>query len=116
MTYYTYSTETGKLLSWYRNRDDIIDTDGISVMDCPDETPNMNQKIVNGSLVVDYEKVRADLEKQAKLERHLLLAETDWWAVGDRTMTQEERDYRQALRDITSQAGFPTDITWPTKP
>ena len=24
--------------------------------------------------------------------------------------------YRQALRDITDQAGFPTDITWPTKP
>jgi len=24
--------------------------------------------------------------------------------------------YRQALRDITDQSGFPTDITWPTKP
>ena len=25
-------------------------------------------------------------------------------------------DYRKALLDITDQAGFPTDITWPTKP
>lgn len=34
----------------------------------------------------------------------------------DRTMTAEQAAYRQALRDITNQPGFPTDITWPTKP
>ena len=49
-------------------------------------------------------------------ERNALLAETDWWAVSDRTMTQAETDYRQALRDVPQQEGFPTDITWPTKP
>lgn len=48
--------------------------------------------------------------------RNALLAETDWWAVTDRTMTQDETDYRQALRDIPQQDGFPFDITWPTKP
>lgn len=45
-----------------------------------------------------------------------LLAETDWWAVADRTMTQAEKDYRQALRDVPQQDGFPVNITWPTKP
>ena len=45
-----------------------------------------------------------------------LLTETDVWALSDRTMSAEQTAYRQALRDITSQAGFPTDITWPTKP
>ena len=49
-------------------------------------------------------------------ERDSLLAETDTWALSDRTMTAEQTAYRQALRDITDQAGFPTDITWPTKP
>lgn len=49
-------------------------------------------------------------------ERNALLAETDWWAVSDRTMTQAEIDYRQALRDVPAQAGFPENITWPTKP
>ena len=49
-------------------------------------------------------------------QRDRLLASTDWWAVADRTMTQAERDYRQALRDITSQEGFPQSITWPTEP
>ena len=48
--------------------------------------------------------------------RNTLLAETDWWATSDRTMTAEQTAYRQALRDITDQAGFPTEITWPTKP
>jgi len=49
-------------------------------------------------------------------KRDNLLAETDWWAVSDRTMTQAEIDYRQALRDVPAQAGFPDNVTWPTKP
>lgn len=52
----------------------------------------------------------------ARQQRNTLLAETDWWAVADRTMTQAEIDYRQALRDVPAQAGFPENVTWPTKP
>ena len=51
-----------------------------------------------------------------RLDRDQMLAETDWWALSDRTMSAEQTAYRQALRDITAQSGFPTDITWPTKP
>ena len=51
-----------------------------------------------------------------RVKRNELLAETDWWAVADRTMTQAETDYRQALRDVPEQAGFPENVTWPTKP
>jgi hypothetical protein len=51
-----------------------------------------------------------------RLARDALLAATDVWALSDRTMSAEQTAYRQALRDITAQAGFPTDITWPTKP
>ena len=53
---------------------------------------------------------------QARSERDRLITETDWWATSDRTMTAEQTAYRQALRDVPDQAGFPTDITWPTKP
>lgn len=49
-------------------------------------------------------------------QRDALLAQTDWWVLPDRTATQAQLDYRQALRDITAQAGFPNDVTWPTKP
>ena len=55
-------------------------------------------------------------ESQIRQERDQLIATTDWWATSDRTMTAEQTAYRQALRDITDQAGFPADITWPTKP
>jgi len=49
-------------------------------------------------------------------ERNKRLAETDWWAVSDRTMTSEQTTYRQALRDITDSATSLDDVTWPTKP
>ena len=55
-------------------------------------------------------------EGEVRSERDGLIASTDVWALSDRTMTSEQTAYRQALRDITGQAGFPTDITWPTKP
>mgnify|MGYP002640852440 CR=1 FL=1 len=55
-------------------------------------------------------------EGQIRNERDTLIAETDWWATSDRTMSAEQIAYRQALRDITAQSGFPTDVTWPTKP
>lgn len=54
--------------------------------------------------------------EQYRYVRDDLLAETDWWAVADRTMTDAEVTYRQSLRDLPAQAGFPTDIIWPTKP
>ena len=38
--------------------------------------------------------------KRLREERDKKLAETDWWAMSDRTMTTEQTNYRQALRDI----------------
>jgi hypothetical protein len=58
----------------------------------------------------------SERETHVRRERDNLIAATDWWATSDRTMTAEQTAYRQALRDITGQAGFPTNITWPTKP
>ena len=51
-------------------------------------------------------------------QRDLLIAETDWWASSDLTMTAEQTAYRQALRDITTHANWPhlEDADWPTKP
>ena len=55
-------------------------------------------------------------EGQIRNQRDNLLAETDWCANSDVIMSDDMTTYRQALRDITGQAGFPTNITWPTKP
>lgn len=53
---------------------------------------------------------------EARALRDSLLAATDWTANSDVTMSDEMRTYRQALRDVPSQAGFPNDVTWPVKP
>ena len=52
-------------------------------------------------------------------ERNRLLADTDWYAVSDRTLSAEMTVYRKDLRDLP--AGKTTKahvdaITWPTKP
>ena len=60
-----------------------------------------------------------------RLERDRKLAECDWWAVADRTMTDAQKQYRQALRDITLTASpvllangllDPESVSWPSKP
>ena len=53
---------------------------------------------------------------EARALRDRLLAATDWTANSDVTMSDEMRTYRQALRDVPAQAGFPDNVTWPVKP
>lgn len=53
-------------------------------------------------------------------KRDKLLKETDWLAIKafetNTTLSSDMATYRQALRDIPQQEGFPNTITWPTKP
>jgi len=53
-----------------------------------------------------------------RTKRDTLLAETDWMALSDVTMSADMTTYRQALRDITSHANWPNldEADWPTKP
>jgi len=61
-------------------------------------------------------KPQDEAERNVRSKRDQLLAETDWMALSDVTMSSEMTTYRQALRDITDQEGFPYSVTWPTKP
>ena len=86
---------------------------------------------INGEIVqftADEETAR-DAEEQAwadaadtraavavREDRNRKLKETDWMASNDVTMSDEWRTYRQALRDVPSQSGFPNTITWPVEP
>jgi len=54
--------------------------------------------------------------KELRVERKIKIAETDWWALSDLTMTAEQRTYRQALRDITNTYTSLDDVVWPEKP
>ena len=53
---------------------------------------------------------------ELRLERNAKLAETDWWVLPDRTATDEQLAYRQALRDITDTYSSLDTVVWPTKP
>lgn len=55
-------------------------------------------------------------EERAK--RDQLLAATDWTQGADipTTIKSAHKPYRQALRDVPLQEGFPYNIIWPTKP
>jgi len=68
--------------------------------------------------VSDKMKVLKDAEpmRLLRLERDRLLAETDWWASSDLTITDAQKKYRQDLRDITKSATSLDDVTWPSKP
>tara|TARA_R100001129_G_C5121892_1_gene190363 strand:+ start:197 stop:460 length:264 start_codon:yes stop_codon:yes gene_type:complete len=48
--------------------------------------------------------------------RNEMLAETDWWASSDLTITDAQKKYRQDLRDITKTATSLDDVKWPEKP
>lgn len=49
-------------------------------------------------------------------KRNNLLAKTDWRACSDLTLSTEWTNYRQALRDVPAQDGFPYTVTWPDEP
>jgi len=51
-----------------------------------------------------------------RAERNQRLANTDWWASSDLTMTAEQTAYRQALRDITETYTSLDDVVWPEVP
>ena len=61
-----------------------------------------------------------DYAAEAREKRNALIAETDYLAMPDYPLDAEKKAtvlaYRQALRDIPEQAGFPRQIDWPVKP
>ena len=92
--------------------------DGLVWQDTENDPPTQEQ------IDAKLEELRAaEPMRLLREERDRRISETDWWAGQDLTMTQEQKDYRQALRDLPSTAspsldeqGNLTNVTWPTKP
>lgn len=57
-----------------------------------------------------------DAGRNIRSQRAGLLSQTDWMALSDVTITPEWAAYRQALRDVPLQVGFPYSVIWPSKP
>jgi hypothetical protein len=62
----------------------------------------------------------ADTRKAAQIraERNAKLAATDWTQAADvpQSVKDSYAPYRQALRDLPTQSGFPNQVVWPTQP
>lgn len=75
--------------------------------------------ITKSTVALTAEEIQANSDAEAQLvrgKRDDLIAKTDWMALSDVTMSAEWQAYRQALRDIPEQEGFPYTVDWPTKP
>lgn len=101
---YVLNVDTHSIEKWYDRNEDTKPTD--EQINAAWET----WKAANGSLPL----------VELRFQRNLKLKETDWMASPDRTMTDAQKTYRQALRDLPA-SQTPTDvqlsnITWPTEP
>jgi len=93
-----------------RNAEEILDSEGKS---------HSPKQYVQSHFVPDDsakdERLLADKWANVRRKRNQKLAETDYLALGDNTLSADMKKYRQDLRDVPSQSD-PDDITWPTKP
>ena len=59
----------------------------------------------------------ANQAKNVRVQRTSLLKDSDWTQIADSTANKQAwATYRQALRDISAQSGFPWEVTWPDQP
>jgi len=95
----------------YPNVTEIHDSRG--AFDADGNQIALDQALVDAAAIeVAAEQALASLRQR----RNQLLAETDYLALSDVTMTDEMRDYRQALRDLPANTVDPANPVWPAKP
>ncbi len=74
---------------------------------------------IDVTIVPDEDATLEDRKKDFRLNRNILLKDTDWALASDTPLSNEQKTeattYRQALRDLPAQDGFP-NIAFPTKP
>ena len=65
----------------------------------------------------EVERLTAEVPwNELRARRNQLLAETDYLALADHTLSADMTAYRQALRDLPSNTTDPANPVWPTKP
>lgn len=92
-------------------------------------TTYVTRWVKGGDLIYREEIISSEVDEAAKQEYHStevrsqrdrLLTETDWTQLADSPLDANAaviwQSYRQALRDIPQQPGFPLTIEWPEKP
>ena len=111
-----------KLLGWYTKdvHGDKIPTPNVEVTDdvwkkALEDSANayVDNKFVYKDFSTNDEKAES-----VRILRNQLLEQSDWTQSKDVTLSNDSewKAYRKSLRDIPEQSGFPTNVTFPTKP
>ena len=113
--------------AWSIDEAKFVDTvpEGKKALPCVDENGEFSLDVLASCLDFygfDKGELKTDAEyaSEARAKRDALLAETDFMLMPDYPLSEAKRAavaaYRQALRDVPAQAGFPRQIDWPVKP
>lgn len=115
------------LLSTF-NVERVFDTPHPEVSDtqtCSERTPVFNSEAQQWERVWEVRDLTEDEQNardtevaaSVRTERNKLLSESDWTQLADSSADATAwATYRQALRNITAQSGFPHSVTWPVAP
>ena len=93
-----------------RDAEEILDNEGKS----HDPKQYVQSHFVGDDTAKDA-RLLADKSANVRRERNRKLAETDYLALSDNTLSSDMETYRQELRDVPTQSD-PDNITWPDKP
>lgn len=87
--------------------------DGAGAFDDDGNQVTLDQSVVDA---VAAELVTENSWTNLRTKRNQLIAETDYLALSDVTLTDEMSTYRQTLRDLPANTSDPANPVWPTKP
>jgi len=108
-----YISDEGYNIKYYaskRDAEEILDSEGKSY----DPKQYVQSHFVGDDSAKDA-RLLADKWANVRRERNRKLAETDYLALSDNTLSSDMETYRQELRDVPTQSD-PDNITWPDKP
>ena len=88
---------------------------GVSETIVKKDRPGWEEITTSGVLIAAYVAPAVTWD-EVRADRNRRLAETDFHALSDVSMSDEMTAYRQALRDVPGDNADPGDISWPTKP
>jgi hypothetical protein len=91
----------------------VIIDDSAGAFDANGDQVTIDQSLVDAAAA---ELVTENAWSNLRTKRTKLLAETDYLALSDATLSEDMRTYRQALRDLPTNTSDPANPTWPTKP
>lgn len=93
-----------------------------SILDVEQHGRDIYNRILSDGNIAEYipppDPTTEELSAEQRFNRDQLLKETDWTQLPDVPQSTKTKwaEYRQLLRDVPQQNGFPYDIIWPEKP